>query len=82
MPFQAWIWRIRAEQKVAAKELQWGHALSGMDICCGGGGGVHVDLLLQWGHALSGMDIRPQLFARESLWPASMGPCPFRHGYG
>ena len=39
----------------AQSELQWGHALSGMDTWRG------VSLLrdpytLQWGHALSGMD--------------------------
>ena len=64
----------------AKSELQWGHALSGMDIAYRSAlstrGGT-----LQWGHALSGMDITRK-------WPrilrngcASMGPCPFRHGY-
>ena len=36
--------------------LQWGHALSGMDMTTGRGFPDLV-LMLQWGHALSGMDI-------------------------
>ena len=38
-------------------------------------------IMLQWGHALSGMDTLVGL--RGDLWHsrASMGPCPFRHGY-
>ena len=66
----------------ATKELglQWGHALSGMDMMLQDG----VDLypaMLQWGHAFSGMDTVQIL--RHDLLPvtASMGPCPFRHGY-
>ncbi len=41
---------------IAHDALQWGHALSGMDI----GPKTRAwqgQLMLQWGHALSGMDI-------------------------
>ena len=37
--------------------------------------------MLQWGHALSGMDIVSSGFVQVPLLSASMGPCPFRHGY-
>ena len=36
--------------------LQWGHALSGMDITSDSQS-AQITLTLQWGHALSGMDI-------------------------
>ena len=36
---------------------------------------------LQWGHALSGMDTGFYFSFRGSMYKASMGPCPFRHGY-
>ena len=36
--------------------LQWGHALSGMDMLADNGE-WRKDPSLQWGHALSGMDI-------------------------
>ena len=36
---------------------------------------------LQWGHALSGMDIISLEDVRLLPPTASMGPCPFRHGY-
>ena len=56
MPFQAWIHGTYATVRQMMAELQWGHALSGMDTvnpsnCCG------------------------------YAFVASMGPCPFRHGY-
>ena len=60
MPFQAWILRQQAVEGDADDLLQWGHALSGMDM-------LHqqsqqaVQSRLQWGHALSGMDIDEQL---------------------
>ena len=38
--------------------------------------------VLQWGHALSGMDTCAGSDAIPDPEPASMGPCPFRHGYG
>ena len=56
MPFQAWIFDSAMSCHSSRIRLQWGHALSGMDmrvmrlI-------LPVILLLQWGHALSGMDI-------------------------
>ena len=37
--------------------------------------------VLQWGHALAGMDIILKPIQPELLIDASMGPCPFRHGY-
>ena len=37
---------------------------------------------LQWGHALSGMDTTKAAWHLHSTCWASMGPCPFRHGYG
>ena len=60
--------------------LQWGHALSDMDIT------VHHNEVcnkcrLQWGHALSGMDTRERGRAVRRGLVASMGPCLFRHGY-
>ena len=36
---------------------------------------------LQWGHALSGMDTDDSIPKRTTYYDASMGPCPFRHGY-
>ena len=36
--------------------LQWGHALSGMDMISGYVGNKY-GTRLQWGHALSGMDM-------------------------
>ena len=56
MPFQAWICCVYRRGDERRCELQWGHALSGMDIC----------------KALS---------AHGAGAAASMGPCPFRHGY-
>ena len=38
-------------------------------------------MVLQWGHALSGMDIGEDGRQRCHRCHASMGPCPFRHGY-
>ena len=60
--------------------LQWGHALSGMDM---GDGTPDRPALntLQWGHALAGMDIRVLPGYIAGGVGASMGPCPFRHGY-
>ena len=56
MPFQAWIFATLLGVGSAGGMLQWGHALSGMDI--GTWGFWLVDGQgLQWGHALSGMDI-------------------------
>ena len=40
-----------------------------------------VKLLLQWGHALSGMDTSDKCLPMLVGLSASMGPCPFRHGY-
>ena len=37
--------------------------------------------LLQWGHALSGMDTSHHFQKGKMIMTASMGPCPFRHGY-
>ena len=37
--------------------------------------------LLQWGHALSGMDTGLTKWPSGNSQGASMGPCPFRHGY-
>ena len=36
---------------------------------------------LQWGHALSGMDTWQLSLTGQQCQHASMGPCPFRHGY-
>ena len=36
---------------------------------------------LQWGHALSGMDTGAVMVRADCGECASMGPCPFRHGY-
>ena len=85
--------------------LQWGHALSGMDTSQGFHGRLRCtsfngampfqawipmsaapatapDAALQWGHALSGMDTENYEPAITFWKSASMGPCPFRHGYG
>ena len=60
--------------------LQWGHALSGMDMLRNGGL-TKWPSGLQWGHALSGMDMCLARFGIRNGIFASMGPCPFRHGY-
>ena len=80
MPFQAWIRSCRLQSLTHTPWLQWGHALSGMDT-------PKLDFsppsrdMLQWGHALSGMDTRFGSSRRLDRRFASMGPCPFRHGY-
>ena len=80
MPFQAWIPVDALLLASIRKLLQWGHALSGMDT------GTSLlsqqrNAWLQWGHALSGMDT-VQVAGRDVRANiASMGPCPFRHGY-
>ena len=128
MPFQAWIFALLSLAIPLRLKLQWGHALSGMDIMsvneqkrqvwgfngampfqawiwrhCGGNyqkresfnGAMpfqawiypptiwtaNAGQWLQWGHALSGMDIRLKPLAEKNFSIASMGPCPFRHGY-
>ena len=128
MPFQAWIsrptgrrhqWRdtlqwghalsgmdilVVYQISQASEMLQWGHALSGMDIGNANAGKPknqrfngampfqawicrhsRPDVLpaptLQWGHALSGMDILSRPSPTRHMRHASMGPCPFRHGY-
>ena len=80
MPFQAWIWSALLALSDPAPGLQWGHALSGMDIPPAGCV-FSFPLGLQWGHALSGMDIRQREERLRHPTMASMGPCPFRHGY-
>ena len=60
--------------------LQWGHALSGMDTKMARWNGFPGDEL-QWGHALSGMDTMALHIETIYAISASMGPCPFRHGY-
>ena len=81
MPFQAWIYASWGEPRTISGKLQWGHALSGMDTRSKIPFGK-LRPKLQWGHALSGMDTKwkcRQCDRRGRL--ASMGPCPFRHGY-
>ena len=65
---------------LSAALLQWGHALSGMDTVVSDSAG-NTKLALQWGHALSGMDTHALRYPVLSFLMASMGPCPFRHGY-
>ena len=80
MPFQAWIHSRREYEWAGTVVLQWGHALSGMDTPK-----LYKKLsilyMLQWGHALSGMDTAPTRYRLFASSAASMGPCPFRHGY-
>ncbi len=56
MPFQAWIYHNNSFIRAFVYMLQWGHALSGMDIPVHRGRD-HQCHQLQWGHALSGMDM-------------------------
>ena len=44
-------------------------------------GDLATTLRLQWGHAFSGMDTQRLADAAAERNRASMGPCPFRHGY-
>ena len=105
MPFQAWISGYSFKLLKSDNRLQWGHALSGMDTFAKGVSGSSMDSTLQWGHALSGMDTRGRPMHHNAhhrfngampfqAWIrkrrdlpasgrtiASMGPCPFRHGY-
>ncbi len=104
MPFQAWIPTRKSQLRPVICGLQWGHALSGMDMMIGWNPYPDVDMLqwghalsgmdtpglsvpssrldtLQWGHALSGMDISHGPLVLPPRIRASMGPCPFRHGY-
>ena len=60
MPFQAWIFHLPHRGRRARTPLQWGHALSGMDMWIQFAG-EQFGLPLQWGHALSGMDISTML---------------------
>ena len=80
MPFQAWIpWSTQSVFR-HTDTLQWGHALSGMDTPTGCRERT-IDTELQWGHALSGMDTSGYDLQSGNEIYASMGPCPFRHGY-
>ena len=105
MPFQAWIRGDFNARKTLEGQLQWGHALSGMDTPghnhekesyreasmgpCPFRHGYSINFssscriasTLQWGHALSGMDTNPHCPRTHRAGIASMGPCPFRHGY-
>ena len=81
MPFQAWIQYLIPTEMIEMFALQWGHALSGMDTRHFGLKNA-ILVSLQWGHALSGMDTHQFCFDERFNMPASMGPCPFRHGYG
>ena len=56
MPFQAWISVADWVHRDFLNLLQWGHALSGMDINSSGSCTCRR-YKLQWGHALSGMDM-------------------------
>ena len=80
-PFRHGYAAVAAYGRLAVTTLQWGHALSGMDT--GGVTGFRLARInpLQWGHALSGMDTGIERKLPIKLDPASMGPCPFRHGY-
>ena len=42
---------------------------------------LSYDDVLQWGHAFSGMDYGTVGIDTVYFVGASMGPCPFRHGY-
>ena len=84
MPFQTWI-RLVAGGWIffGTQTLQWGHALSDMDTRMRIKEARRVAEQLQWGHALSDMDTNapyPPFGFGQRI--ASMGPCPFRHGYG
>ena len=81
MPFQAWIHLLTPRGVSWYEELQWGHALSGMDTVARAGKGGRLKAELQWGHALSGMDTMDTQCLLIVFRNASMGPCPFRHGY-
>ena len=81
MPFQAWIHSHAVSILTVIAKLQWGHALSGMDTCPADEPTHRVLIELQWGHALSGMDTHNKEKKTDGLQIASMGPCPFRHGY-
>ena len=72
--------RSKVHNDSPSNMLQWGHALSGMDTLptCGW---LKIFAKLQWGHALSGMDTHGAVAAQRDASDASMGPCPFRHGY-
>ena len=80
MPFQAWIQCEILNDLNCFIWLQWGHALSGMDTTLTAEI-LQISHLLQWGHALSGMDTAVFRAGPGSIVRASMGPCPFRHGY-
>ena len=80
MPFQAWIHPPGSTRVRAVEQLQWGHALSGMDTKRAAKHDPRKRRL-QWGHALSGMDTGALGVESDFGQHASMGPCPFRHGY-
>ena len=80
MPFQAWIPGPADTTCRLPVPLQWGHALSGMDTSLAIPFAIE-QWMLQWGHALSGMDTARARFILIRYIQASMGPCPFRHGY-
>ena len=61
-------------------QLQWGHALSGMDTCRDSGDSGASSLRFNGAMPFQAwiQDVQQYLFY---LGEASMGPCPFRHGY-
>ena len=79
-PFRHGYMYTEGHGRYRSGKLQWGHALSGMDISILSAMSFSF-ILLQWGHALSGMDIIRACPHPADACPASMGPCPFRHGY-
>ena len=81
MPFQAWIleqvrssWKVDARFNGAMPFQAWIPACECLSLPIRA-------IQLQWGHALSGMDTRTGLAVCNCHKCASMGPCPFRHGY-
>ena len=80
MPFQAWIYWA-AVQSLRKSECFNGAMPFQAWICSSASWISSLQKRLQWGHALSGMDMLQKGAWMETVWVASMGPCPFRHGY-
>ena len=79
-PFRHGYNALHAVRMHFPRMLQWGHALSGMDTWRVRARSP-TNSQLQWGHALSGMDTSVWRRNNTVYTLASMGPCPFRHGY-
>ena len=81
MPFQAWIYLVKSKTREMRKRFNGAMPFQAWIYRVYCGQSQVLIASLQWGHALSGMDMLPDELLLSVQGSASMGPCPFRHGY-